>query len=44
MREAIEQAINRIVVGMDGTLTLETKPDGLLGRRARLRVSPGTPS
>ncbi len=31
VRETTEQTIDRIVVGMDGTLTLETKPDGLLG-------------
>ena len=31
VREAIQQSIARILVGVDGTVTLETKPDGLLG-------------
>ncbi len=31
LREGIEQAINRIVVGMDGNVTFGTKLDGLLG-------------
>jgi hypothetical protein len=31
VREAIQQSVARILVGGDGTVTLETKPDGLLG-------------
>ena len=31
MREAIQATVGRIVVGVDGTLTLEAKPEGLLG-------------
>ncbi len=31
VREAIHQSVARILVGGDGTVTLETKPDGLLG-------------
>jgi hypothetical protein len=34
VREAIQQSIARILVGGDGTVTLETKPDGLLGVKA----------
>lgn len=34
MREAIQQSVARILVGVDGTVTLETKPDGLLGVKA----------
>ena len=34
VREAIQQSVARILVGADGTLTLETKPDGLLGVKA----------
>jgi hypothetical protein len=31
VREAIEQSVARILVGVDGSLTAETKPGGLLG-------------
>ncbi len=31
VREAIEQSIARILVGADGSLTIEAKPGGLLG-------------
>lgn len=31
VREAIQQAIARILVGVDGSLTIEAKPGGLLG-------------
>lgn len=31
VREAIQQSVARILVGVDGTVTLETRPDGLLG-------------
>ncbi len=31
VREAIQQSVARILVGVDVTVTLETKPDGLLG-------------
>ena len=31
VREAIEQSIARILVGVDGSLTIEAKPGGLLG-------------
>jgi len=31
VREAIQQSIARILVGVDGSLTIEAKPDGLLG-------------
>jgi hypothetical protein len=31
VREAIQQSVARILVGVDGTVMLETKPDGLLG-------------
>ena len=34
VREAIQQSVSRILVGGDGTVTLETKPDGLLGVEA----------
>ncbi|MGD0265512.1 MAG: recombinase family protein [Candidatus Methylomirabilota bacterium] len=36
VREAMEQTITRILVGIDGTLTLEVKPDGLLGLEGRV--------
>lgn len=31
VREAIQQSVARILVGVDGSLTMEAKPDGLLG-------------
>ena len=31
VRDAIQQSIARILVGADGSVTVETKPDGLLG-------------
>ena len=31
VREAIQQSIARILVGVDGSLTIEAKPGGLLG-------------
>ncbi len=31
VREAIQQSVAKILVSVDGTITLETKPDGLLG-------------
>ncbi len=31
VREAIQQSIARILVGIDGSLTIEAKPSGLLG-------------
>ena len=31
VREAIEQAVTRILVGVDGGLTIEARPGGLLG-------------
>lgn len=31
MRRAIQQSIVRILVGVDGSLTIEAKPDRLLG-------------
>ena len=31
VREAIQQSIARILVGVDGSLTIEAKPEGLLG-------------
>ena len=31
VREAIQQSVAKILVGTDGTVTVETKPDGLLG-------------
>ena len=34
VREAIQQSVARILVGGDGNVTLETKPDGLLGVKA----------
>jgi DNA invertase Pin-like site-specific DNA recombinase len=34
VREAIQQSLARILVSVDGTVTLETKPDGLLGVKA----------
>jgi len=34
VREAIQQSVARILVGGDGTVTLESKPDGLLGVKA----------
>jgi len=34
VREAIQQSVARILVSVDGTVTLETKPDGLLGVKA----------
>ncbi len=34
VREAIQQSVERILVGADGAVTLETKPDGLLGMGA----------
>jgi hypothetical protein len=41
VREAMEQTIARIRVGMDGTQTLEVKPDGLLGLEGRVAQSGG---
>ena len=35
VREAIEQTVGGIMVAADGTLTIETKPDGLLGLEGR---------
>ena len=37
VREAIQQSVARILVGVDGTVMLETKPDGLLGVAKGLR-------
>lgn len=34
VREAILWSVARILVGADGTVTLETRPDGLLGMNA----------
>ncbi len=34
VREAIQQSVAWILVGVDGTVTVETKPDGLLGVKA----------
>jgi hypothetical protein len=31
VREAIQQSVARILVGVDGSLTIEAKPGGLLG-------------
>jgi hypothetical protein len=31
VREAIQQSVSRAVVSGDGSLTIEMKPDGLLG-------------
>jgi hypothetical protein len=31
VREAIQQSVAGILVGVDGSLTIEAKPDGLLG-------------
>jgi len=31
VREAIQRSVARILVGVDGSLTIEAKPDGLLG-------------
>jgi hypothetical protein len=31
VREAIQQSVARILVGVDGSLTIEAKPSGLLG-------------
>ena len=36
VREAIEQAVARILVGVDGSLMIETKPGGLLGLEGNL--------
>jgi site-specific DNA recombinase len=32
VREAIQETVGRILVGVDGSLTIEAKPDGILGR------------
>jgi hypothetical protein len=37
MGEAIQQSVARILVGVDGTVTIEMKPDGLLGVAKGLR-------
>ena len=36
VREAIQQSIARILVGVDGNLTIEAKPGGLLGLEGHL--------
>jgi len=36
VREAIQQSIIRILVGVDGSLTIEAKPGGLLGLEGNL--------
>ncbi len=36
VREAIQESVARILVGVDGTLTLEAKPDGLLGLKGTI--------
>ena len=36
VREAIQQCIARILVGVDGSLTIEAKPGGLLGPEGNL--------
>jgi hypothetical protein len=36
VREVIQQAIARILVGTDGSLTIEAKPGGLLGLEGNL--------
>ncbi len=35
VREAIQQSVARILVGVDGSLTIEAKPGGLLGVKDR---------
>ncbi len=54
VREAIQQSIARILVGVDGSLTIEAKPGGLLGldsslaqlecREGRTLIEPSTHS
>ena len=36
VREAIQQSIAKILVGVDGSLTIESKPGGLLGVEGNL--------
>jgi hypothetical protein len=36
VREVIQQAIGRILVGTDGSLTIEARPGGLLGLEGNL--------
>jgi hypothetical protein len=36
VREASEQSVARILVGVDGNLTIEAKPGGLLGMEGHL--------
>lgn len=36
VREAIQQSVARILVGVDGSLTIEAKPGGLLGLEGNL--------
>ncbi len=35
VREAIEQTVGKILVGADGTMTIEARPDGILGIEGR---------
>ena len=46
VREAIQQSIARILVGVDGSLTVEAKPGGLLGLEGNLGQvdGPGDPT
>ena len=39
VREAIQQSVARMLVGADGTITVETKPEGLLGVERNLTQS-----
>jgi len=46
VREAIQQSVARILVGGDGSLTIEAKPEGLLGMEGthlHLRGAGGRP-
>ncbi len=36
VREAIEESVARIVVAVDGSLTIETNPGGLLGLKGNV--------
>ena len=36
VREAIRASVEKILVGTDGSLTLEVKPEGLLGTQASI--------
>jgi hypothetical protein len=42
VRESIERSMDRIVVGVDGSLTITARPDGLLSVEGYLDIGGGS--